>query len=80
MRVAREVAAVMGSGGGWVGVRRGRWVEGDRPTPGLLMVGGVGTGADSPIERWGTVSKGAGNEMGVCTAREPAPSKRLEIV
>jgi hypothetical protein len=55
-------------------------VEGDRPTPGLLMVGGVGAGSDSSIEGWGTVSEGARHNVGVGTERVPAPSKRLEVV
>jgi len=80
MRVAREVAAVIGARGVWVGVRGGRWVEGCWQTLGLLMVGRVGTRTDSSIKRWGAVSEGAGDELGVRAARVLAPSERLEIV
>jgi hypothetical protein len=52
-------------------------VEGGRPTPGLLMIGG---GSDSSIEGWGTVSKGAGNKVGVGTAGVPTHGERLEVV
>jgi hypothetical protein len=71
---------VTGARGKWVGVRRGRWVEGNGPTPGLLVVRGVWAGSDSPVERWGAVSEGAGNKVGVGTARVPAPSESLEVV
>lgn len=50
------------------------------PTPGLLLVVGVGAGSDSSVERWGAVPKGAGDELGVDAARVPASSERLEIV
>lgn len=59
MRVVREITAMTGAGGLWLGKWSGRWVEGDRPTPGLLVVGGVGAGSDSSVEGWGAVSEGA---------------------
>jgi len=59
MRVVGEVAAVTRARGSCVSVWRGRRVEGDRPTPGLLMVCGVGAGSDSSIEGRGAVSEGA---------------------
>ena len=55
-------------------------MEGDRPTPGLLMVGGVGAGSDSSIEGWGTVTEGTRDKLGVGTAGEPAYGEGLEIV
>jgi hypothetical protein len=55
-------------------------VEGDRPTPGLLMVGGIGAGSDSSIEGWGSVSEGARHNAGVGTAGMPAHSEGLEII
>jgi len=55
-------------------------VESDGPTPGLLMVGGVGAGTDSSVERRGGVSKGARDKIGVGTARVPAAIERLEVV
>jgi len=78
--IVGEVAAVTGVGGQRVGVRRGRWVEGNRPTPGLLVVGGVGAGSDSPLERWGAVSEGARHKLGVGTDRVPASCENLEVV
>jgi hypothetical protein len=56
MRVVREVATMTGSSGKRLRGRGARWVEGCGPTPGLLVVGGVGAGSDSSIERWGAVS------------------------
>jgi hypothetical protein len=55
-------------------------VKGDRPTPGLLMVGGVRAGSYSPLERWGAVSEGARHEVGFSTAGKSAPSERLKVV
>jgi hypothetical protein len=55
-------------------------VKCDGPTPGLMMVGGVGAGSDPPIKRWGTVPEGARDQVGVGTAGEPAGSERLEVV
>jgi hypothetical protein len=55
-------------------------VEGNRPTPGLLMVGGIGAGSDSSLKRWGAVSEGARDEMGFSAAGVSAPGKRLEVV
>jgi hypothetical protein len=55
-------------------------VKGGGPTPGLVMVGGVGAGSDSPIERRGTVPEGARDKVGVGTAGVPAGSDRLEVV
>ena len=52
-------------------------MEGDRPTPSLLM---VGTGSDSSIEGWGTVPKGARHKVGVGTTGVPAGSEGLEVV
>jgi hypothetical protein len=54
-------------------------VEGNGPTPGLLMVGGVGAGPDSSIERRGAVSEGARDKVGVDTARVPAPAEGLKV-
>jgi len=73
--VVGEVALVAGVRGKRDGVRGGRRVKGNRPTPGLLVVvGGVGSGADSPLEGWGAVSEGARDELGVGTNRMPAYS------
>jgi hypothetical protein len=81
VRVVGEVATVKGVGGRRVGVYGGRRVEGNGPTPGLLVVvGGVGAGSDSPLERWGAVSEGARDELGVCTNRMPAHRENLEVV
>jgi hypothetical protein len=55
-------------------------VEGNGPTLGLLMVGGVGAGSDSPLERWGAVSEGTRHKVGVGTDGVPAPSESLEVV
>jgi hypothetical protein len=56
MRVVREVAVVTRTRGLWMDVWSGRRVEGNRPTPGLLM---VGAGSDSSVEGRGAVSEGA---------------------
>ena len=53
MRVVREVATVTGSSGKRLRGCGARWVEGCGPTPGLLVVGGVGAGSDSSVERRG---------------------------
>jgi len=72
---------VTGVRGERVGVRRGRRVEGNGPTPGLLVVvGGVGAGSDSPLERWRAVSEGARDELRVGTNRMSAHSESLEVV
>jgi hypothetical protein len=55
-------------------------VKSGGPALGLLMVGGVRAGSDSSIEGRGAISEGARDEVGVCTARVPAPSERLEVV
>ena len=55
-------------------------MEGGRPTPGLLMVGGVGAGPDSSIDRRGAVSEGARHKLRVGTAGISAPSERLKVV
>lgn len=55
-------------------------MEGDRPTPGLLMVGRVRAGSDSSIVGWRTTSKGARNEDGIVTVGMPAPSDRLKVI
>ena len=56
-------------------------MEGNGPTPGLLVVvGGVGAGSDSPLKRWGAVSEGARDKLGVGTNRMPAHSESLEVV
>jgi hypothetical protein len=79
--VVGEVAVVTGVRGKRVGVYRGRRVEGNGPTLGLLVVvGGVGAGSDSPLERRGAVSEGARDELGVGTNRMPAHSESLQVV
>lgn len=55
-------------------------MEGGRPTPSLLVVGGVGAGSDSPFARWGTASERAGDEDGIVTAGVPAPAEGLKVV
>jgi hypothetical protein len=44
------------------------------------MVGRIRAGSDPSVEGWGTVSEGAGDELGVGTAGVPAPSEILEVV
>lgn len=80
MRVVREVAAVTRTRGLRVGLWGGRRVEGKRQTPGLLMIGGVGAGSNSSVERWGAVSEGARHRVRVGAAEVPAPSERLKVV
>jgi hypothetical protein len=55
-------------------------VEGDRPTFGLVMVGGIRAGTGTSIVGRGAVSQGAGDQDGVGTAGMPAPSERLKVV
>jgi len=55
-------------------------VESDRPTLGLVMVGGVRAGSDPSIVGWGAISEGAGNKDRVDTAGMPAPGERLKVV
>lgn len=56
-------------------------MEGNGPTPGLLVVvGGVGAGSDSPLERRGAIAEGARDKLGFGTNRMPAHSERLEVV
>jgi hypothetical protein len=55
-------------------------MEGNRPTPGLLVVGGVGAGPDSSIDGWGAISEGAGHEVRVGATRMPAHIERLKVV
>lgn len=55
-------------------------MESDWPTLGLVMVGGVWAGSDSPVAGWGAVPERAGNKDGVGTVRVPAPGERLKVV